>query len=134
MESTKLTTLLAPLKLLGDEVSMPAQEGVGRDSRCYIGQAFPPERTDEHRAATAVRVGETQPAAVELGFEPAIFFDQIGDHQLPVTLEPAGQHGNQQGQDHDRSSGSSRCTTSSLAYLSTAMPLAGRCNRGYLHF
>jgi hypothetical protein len=59
----------------------------------------------ERREATAVRVGETPPAAVELGFEHAIFFDQLGDHLLLVTLEPAGQHGNQQGQDHGRSSG-----------------------------
>ena len=72
--STKLTTPLAPVELLGDQVAIPAQEGAGRDNRGHLNQAFPPERMGECREATAVRVGKTQPAAVELGFEHAIFF------------------------------------------------------------
>ena len=49
----------------------------------------------ERRKAAAFGVGESQPAAAELGFEDAIFLLQIRDHLLLVPLEPAGDHGDE---------------------------------------
>jgi hypothetical protein len=39
-----------------------------------------------------------------MGFEDAIFLEKIGDHLLLVTLNPAGDYGNQDMHDHERSS------------------------------
>ena len=64
-----------------------------------------PERVGERREAAAFGVGQAQPAATELGFEDAVFLLEIRDHLLLVTLEPAGDHGDQDVEDHGGSSG-----------------------------
>jgi hypothetical protein len=46
-----------------------------------------------------------QPPAVDLSFEDAVFLVQIGDDLLLVTLNPPGERGEQQGEDHGLSSG-----------------------------
>ena len=49
-------------------------------------------------------IGQAQPVTTKLGFEDTVFLVQIGDHLLLVTLEPAGEHGDQDVQDHECSS------------------------------
>jgi hypothetical protein len=46
-----------------------------------------------------------QPLLAKFAFEHTIFLDQIGNHPLLVALHPAGNHGNENLQDHDLSSG-----------------------------
>jgi hypothetical protein len=55
--------------------------------------------------ATALGVGKPQAAATKVGFEGTIFLNQGRDDLLLVTLEPAGDHGNEQRQDRGVSSG-----------------------------
>jgi hypothetical protein len=38
-----------------------------------------------------------------LGFQDAVFLLQVGDDPLLVTLDPAGDHGNEDVEDHRRS-------------------------------
>lgn len=59
----------------------------------------------ESREAPAFRVGQAQSPATELGFEDAVFREEIGDDLLLVPLQPAGNHGDQDVEDHSRSSG-----------------------------
>ena len=95
----------APVELLRDQSLVPAQEGVGRGNRGHLFEALAPERVGQCGEAAAFGVGQAQPAAAELGFEDAIFLLQIGDDLLLVTLDPAGDHGNQDMENHNRSSG-----------------------------
>ena len=53
----------------------------------------------------AWRVAEPEPAAPVLGFQDAILFLEIGDGLLLVTIDSAGDHGDQDVEDHSRSSG-----------------------------
>jgi hypothetical protein len=59
----------------------------------------------ERSEASALGVGEAESAATELGFQNAILFLQIGDDLLLVPLDPAGDHGDQNVEDHSCSSG-----------------------------
>jgi hypothetical protein len=54
---------------------------------------------------TAFGVGKPQAVVTKVGFEDTVFRLQIGDDLLLVTLEPAGDHGNEYIQDHGVSSG-----------------------------
>src|SRR2546429_8189156 len=58
----------------------------------------------EHREAAAFCLGQTPLAATELGFEDAVFREEIRDDLLLVTLKPAGDQHDQDMQDHERSS------------------------------
>jgi hypothetical protein len=51
------------------------------------------------------RIRQAQPAVTESGFENAVFLKKIGDNLLLVPLEPASDHGDQDFENHSRSSG-----------------------------
>ena len=53
----------------------------------------------------AFRVRQVQPAATDPGFEDAIFLKEIRDDLLLVLLEPSSDHGDQDLENHSRSSG-----------------------------
>jgi hypothetical protein len=57
------------------------------------------------RGEAAFGVGQAQAAATELDFEHTIFFLQIRDRLLLVTLHSAGNPGDQDVENHSRSSG-----------------------------
>ena len=57
------------------------------------------------RKAATFRVRQAEPTTTKLGLQDAVFLVQVGDHLLLVTLEPASDHGDQDMEDHDRSSG-----------------------------
>jgi hypothetical protein len=96
--------LMAAIELLRNELPIPAQEGLGRYQGGKFLQTLATERVGEGREAPAFRVREAQAAPTKLGFEDAVFLVQIGDHLLLVPLEPPGDHGNQEVQDHTCSS------------------------------
>jgi len=68
-------------------------------------QALAPERVGQGGETAALGVGQAQPAPAKVGFEDTVFLDEVGDNLLLVTLEPAGDHGDQDVEDHSRSSG-----------------------------
>ena len=102
------SSLLTPVTLLGDQSLGPAQEGVRRGKRGDLCEARAPERVGERGEAAAFCVGQVQPAPAKLGFQDTVFLDEIGENLLLVTLEPAGDHGDQDVEDHRRSSGESQ--------------------------
>ena len=63
-------------------------------------EALATKRVGERRETAAFGVGEPQPAAAELGFETRFSSMQIGDHLLLVPLEPAGNHGDEDVENH----------------------------------
>lgn len=63
-------------------------------------QTLAAKRVGERCKAAAFRVGEPQSVAIEVGFEDAVLFLEIGDDILLVPLEPAGDHGDEDMQDH----------------------------------
>jgi hypothetical protein len=97
---TTLGAARAPVKLLGDQSLVPAQEGVRRGDRRDLFEALTTERIGERREAAALGVGEPQPSATKLGFEDTVFLLEIGNNLLLVTLEPPGDHGDQNVEDH----------------------------------
>ncbi len=97
--------LRAPVKLLGDQAFVPAQEGVWRREGRQLFEAFAPQRVGERCEALTFGVSEPQPSAAELRFEDAVFREEIRDDLLLVTLQPASDHRDQDMQDHERSSG-----------------------------
>jgi hypothetical protein len=103
--SAKLTTLLAPVKFLGDQSLIPAHEGIGRHEGCYLFEALGANWVRKRRETTAFRIRQVQPAATKLGFENAVFLKKIGDNLLLVLLEPSSDHGDQDLENHSRSSG-----------------------------
>src|SRR5215831_12178296 len=98
--SAKLTTLRAPVKLLGDQPLLSAQEGIERHEGRHLFEALAAEGVGKHREATTLRVRQAQPAATELGFEDTIFLKEIHDDLLLVPLEPSCDHGDQDLEDH----------------------------------
>ncbi len=84
--------MLTPIKLLRDKAVVPTQQGVRRGDGGDIFQALAPERVGERSEAAALGIDEPEPAATEVGFEGAIFLDEVGNDLLLVTLHPAGHH------------------------------------------
>ena len=58
------------------------------------------KRVGECRKAAAFRVSEPQSAATEVGLEDTVLFLEVSDDMLLVPLEPAGDHGDEDMQDH----------------------------------
>jgi hypothetical protein len=59
----------------------------------------------ERREAATFGVRQAEAAATKLSFQDAVFREEIGGDLLLVTLEPARDHGDQDVEDHSRSSG-----------------------------
>ena len=96
----QLAALLTAVKLLGDQSLVPAQKRVWRGDGGDLFQARAPEGVGERREAAALGLGQAQPAPAQLEFEDTVFLEEIGDDLLLVPLEPAGDHGDEDMQDH----------------------------------
>jgi hypothetical protein len=53
----------------------------------------------------AFGIGESDAFTPEFGVEGTVFFQEIGDDLLLVAIDPAGNHGNEDLEDHDDSWG-----------------------------
>jgi hypothetical protein len=53
----------------------------------------------------AFGVGQTQSAATEVDLKETVFFLEVSHDLLPVTVEPASEHGDEDLQDHRCASG-----------------------------
>jgi hypothetical protein len=103
--SARVLTVLAAVKLPGDESLVPSHEGVGCGERGELFEAPAAKRVSKRSETTALGVSEPEPSAAELGFEDLILFSKVGDHLLLVPIDPAGDHGDQDVQDYGLSSG-----------------------------
>lgn len=101
----RVFALPTSIELLRDETVGPTQEGVGRGDGRDLFELFPPERMGERGKAPTCRVGQAQPVTPELGFQDAVFRQEIGDNLLLVLLQPASDHGNEDWEEHSYSSG-----------------------------
>ena len=99
----QLGAACAPVELLRDQAFVPAQERVRCGDRGHLCETLAPERVGERREA-AFCVCEPQPAAA-VGFQDTVFLLQVGDNLLLLTLDPPGEHGEQELEDHGLSSG-----------------------------
>ena len=63
-------------------------------------EVLTPERAGQRGETPALCIGEPQPASTELGFEDAVCLKEIPDDLLLVPLEPLGDHGDQDVEDH----------------------------------
>ena len=115
----QLSALHAPVKLLGDESLIPAQEGVWRGKGRHLLKALAAEWVGERREPAAFRICEPQPAAAEVGFEEAILFLEISNDVLLVTLEPAGDQRDEDVQDHEVPRVKSRAVSEHCSILPT---------------
>jgi hypothetical protein len=100
---SQLCEALTPIKLLGDEATIPAQDGAAGGNRRDLVRAFPPEWRGERSKSTALGISEAEPVATELGCEDAVFREEVGDDLLLLTLEPASNDRHQELEDHRRS-------------------------------
>ncbi len=71
----ELCAARAPVELLGDEAAVPAEEGLRGSERGDFLQALAPEWVSSRGETAAFRIGQTQRAATELGFQYAILLD-----------------------------------------------------------
>jgi hypothetical protein len=103
--SARVLTVLAAVKLPGDQSLVPPHEGVGCGQGGEFFETLATKGMGQGRKATALGVGEPEPSATELGFEDTILFSKVGDDLLLVPIDPAGDHRDQDMQDHGLSSG-----------------------------
>jgi hypothetical protein len=103
--AAKVAAVAAPVELLCDETGVPTHEGAWSGHRGDLFQARATDRVCERREAAAFSVCQVQPATAKLGFENAVFREEISDDLLLVTWDPPGEHGAQHLQDHGLSSG-----------------------------
>src|SRR5438034_1002690 len=87
--SATRSSLRIPIKLVGDQLLIPPQEGVGSDKGRHVLQALAAEWVGQRREATPFGIREAKATTAELGFEHAVFRQKIRDDLLLVTLQPA---------------------------------------------
>jgi hypothetical protein len=81
-----LLSLLAAIELLRDQSCVPPQERIGSDEGRYPLEARAAEWVGQRSKPPALGIGEAEPAATELGFEHAVFCEEIRDDLLLMTL------------------------------------------------
>jgi hypothetical protein len=81
-------------------------------------ESLAPERVGQRGEVTAFCVHETEPAAIELSFENAVFLLEIGDDLLLVPLEPASNHDDE----HVQNRGVPRVASRDVMMRSSILP------------
>ena len=76
--------------LLGDRDTEPTEEGVGRDERGQLAKAAPAHEFGFARKPNPLGLREPSGFAADLFEENAIFFLEVFDHGLLMSVHPAG--------------------------------------------
>jgi hypothetical protein len=63
----------------------------GRHERCHIAQYGASEPMAKHRETPSLRIGQPQPAAIQLCFQRAILLAKKRDHIALFAFEPSEQ-------------------------------------------
>src|SRR5262245_26203556 len=113
---SQLIALLATVKLLSDELFVPAHEGIRGGER---GQRFETIATNwkgEGCETMAFGIGESDTSPTKLRMEGSILFQEIGNNLLLVAIDPAGDHGEEDLQNHGDSWGDDYRRAHSIEY------------------
>src|SRR5262245_59262887 len=100
---SQLGALLPAVKLLGDELFVPAHQGIRSGERGQRFEAFAANRKREGRETTAFGIGEAGALTTKFGVERTVFFQKISDDLLLMAIDPAGDHGDEDVQNHGNS-------------------------------
>jgi hypothetical protein len=100
-----LPTPLAAVQLMSDELCVPAHQGFGRGESGQGCEACAANRKGEGRETTAFGIGEADASTTEFGMEGVVFFQEIGHDLLLVAMDPTGDHGDEDLQNHSDSWG-----------------------------
>ncbi len=68
-----MAAVLASVKLLRDQSSVPAHEGIGCSESGELFEAFTTKRVGQRSKSAAFGIGEAEPSVAKLSFENAIF-------------------------------------------------------------
>jgi hypothetical protein len=112
--------LLATVKLLGNELFVPAYQGIRRGQSSKGFEAFAAGWKSEGSQTTAFGIGAADALITKLSVKGATSFQEIGDDRLLVTIDPAGDHGDENLQYHGDSRDCKRRDIHSIEY--TANP------------
>jgi hypothetical protein len=103
------------------------QKGVGRGDRGDLLETFSVKRVGECSKSPEFEIGESQAPRAKLGFEHMVFLCQVRTDVLVLMLNPAGDHGDQDLEDHHLSSGRSGVMISRrLAYTNLGCSMKSR--------
>jgi hypothetical protein len=91
--------------LLGDKGPIPAMQGLHSDDGGDGLEPFAVDRMRQYGKTAAVGISEVEPTALVFRFEDAIFFNEIGDSLCLVPVDPSGEPGNQELENHSPTSG-----------------------------
>jgi hypothetical protein len=100
--------LLATVKLLGNELFVPAHQGIRSGPSGQGFEAFAAKRKGKGGQTTTFGIGAADASTTGFGVESAVFFQEIGDELLLVAIDPAGEHGDKDLQNHGDSWGCKR--------------------------
>jgi hypothetical protein len=103
--SASLFPFLVAVELVGNQSFVPTHKGIGCGAGGSICELLTAERIGRGRQSAAFDIAQAQAAIWELGFKNPILFFEVGDHMLLMPLELAGDHGDQDLQNHGGSSG-----------------------------
>ena len=81
--------------LLGNELPVPAEDGVGRDERGDFGEGVPPDRLAADRESATLIVGQSESSTPELLLQDAVLFSEILNDCVLMADDPAGEGRNQ---------------------------------------
>ena len=84
------TAPLRPIVLLGDEMSVPAKDRVGRDDAGDLPKGLSADGLALDREASAQVVSEAKAASSELPTEEAVLLHQVVDDAVLVAADPPG--------------------------------------------
>lgn len=86
---------------------MPSQNRVGRDDRGDLTQSSTSQPVPAHGEPTPFVIGQSKAPSTQLAPKDSIFFDQMGQAVLLLTIQPADQSGEKKPQGRDVDHGGS---------------------------
>ena len=104
---------------------MPAQNRIGRHNRRHLPQQTTAETSPPPRQTAPLLVAESESSARELTPEDAILLDQIGDDVLLLVIQPVGQGGQNNPDEHAVNHGAESTLRPGFGPLSSVGGLVG---------
>ncbi len=81
--------------LLGNELPVPAEDGVGRDERGDFGKGTAADSFASHGQSASLIIGQPEFFATELLLEDSVLFTEILDDSVLLATDPSGKGRNQ---------------------------------------
>lgn len=98
-------TSAAAVKLVGNQPLIPTHEGMGGGESGGVFALLTAQGMSQGRESAALGIGEASSLLWQLGFEHLIFCFEGGDDVLLVSMDPTGNHGDENLQKHGDSWG-----------------------------